>query len=526
MRVGLVWLRAPTIGMSSAQSASDIPGRADPRVQPLEGSNTELVDRTGRGQSVPRRDRYDLVVIGGGTAGLVSSAIAAELGARVLLVERSLLGGDCLVAGCVPSKTLIRSARAAAELRQAHRMGIRISGSPEIDFRAIMERVRRVRARIAEDDSVSAFERRGIEVVIGDARFTGSAAITVNDRRISFSRAIIATGSRPRRADIPGLRATDYYTNESIFGLTELPRRLVLIGGGPLGCELAQAFARLGSRVTLVERGDRIMGPEDDEASEVVKRSLEADGVRVLTRSVVERAEGQGEAWTLHVKTPEGNEDIDATHILMGVGREAVVDELGLETAGVARSPKGITVNDRLRTTNPRVYAAGDCCLAAKFTHAADASARIAVRNALFLGRRRASRMIIPRCTYTSPEIASVGETGGDDFKVLKLPLGDVDRAVIDGTDEGWLKIFYRGRTKRIAGAVLVGDRAGDLISVVTGAMQQRATLEDISNTIFPYPTNAEVVRMAADAQQLEGLGSLTRRAAAAAIGLARWLRW
>lgn len=474
---------------------------------------------------MPGRRRYDLVVIGGGTAGLVSSAIAAELGARVLLVERSLLGGDCLVAGCVPSKALIRCARAAASVREVARFGIHGVGEPRVDFPEVMRRLREKRARIAHHDSVRAFEGRGVEVVFGEARFTGRRSVEINGTSVEFVRAILATGSRPRRPAIEGLGEEDYLTNETVFGLEELPERLAVIGGGPLGCELAQAFARLGSTVTLIEKSERVMGPEDADAAELLARSMSADGVRVLTGGEARRVEHEDGRKVLLVGEGSSEQRIVATHVLAGVGREAITEGLDLDRAGIETRRHGVVVNDRLRTSNRRVYAAGDCCLKAKFTHTADASARIAVRNALFFGWNKSSGMIIPRCTYTSPEIASVGDPGdADGTSTVKIELGDVDRAIVDGAEEGWLKVTYRERSGKIVGAVLVGDHAGDMISIVTATMKLEGTLKDLSETIFPYPTVGEVARMAGDEYQLRSLGSVMRGGARVALKIHRML--
>ncbi|MCI0677345.1 MAG: mercuric reductase, partial [Phycisphaerales bacterium] len=358
--------------------------------------------------------RYNLVVIGAGTAGLVTAAGAAGLGARVALIERKLMGGDCLNFGCVPSKALIRCARAAADARSAGEFGVAVPGSVTVDFGAVMERMRRLRAQIAPHDSAERFRSLGIDVFIGEAKFTGPDLIQVAGQTLRFSRACIATGARASAPPIPGLNETGYLTNETVFNLTELPRRLAVIGAGPIGCELAQSFARFGSSVTLIESESRIMPREDPEAVAFVEASLKRDGVRIVCGGRAATITTNAVTGDRIVALQCGDEKIDlhVDEILVGVGRTPNVVGLGLEAAGVRFDPrKGVEVNDHLRTSNRRIYAAGDVCSTPpyKFTHAADAMARIVIKNALFFGRAKASRLVMPWCTYTDPEIAHVG---------------------------------------------------------------------------------------------------------------------
>jgi pyruvate/2-oxoglutarate dehydrogenase complex dihydrolipoamide dehydrogenase (E3) component len=420
---------------------------------------------------------YDLVVIGGGTAGLVTAFGAAGLGARVALAERARLGGDCLNTGCVPSKALLRSARAVREIGGAARLGVHAS-APRVDFGAVMARMRATRERLAVHDSAARLRAAGIEVFHGHAAFAGAREIVVGDARLRFRRAVIATGGRPSVPAVPGLAEAGYLTSETIFDLDVLPRRLLVIGAGPIGCELAQAFALFGSDVSVADIAARPLPREDADASAVVRRSLEADGVRFsLGAAPLRIARG------------------DADAILVAAGRAPVVDGLELDAAGVRHGPQGVVVDGRLQTTNPRVFAAGDVASPYQFTHAADALARIAVQNALFFGRRRAARLVIPWCTYTAPEVARVGAIDGE---AITVPLGQIDRAVIDGEDEGFVRVHHaRGR---IRGCTIVAPQAGELIGAVADVMRRGGTLSDLAGAIYPYPTYAEGLRKAGDA--------------------------
>src|SRR4051812_46521982 len=364
------------------------------------------------------RGRYDLAVVGGGTAGLVSAMGAAGLGARVALIERGRLGGDCLNTGCVPSKALLRSARAAADARRAPALGVRVAGI-EVDFAAVMRRMRERRADIGPHDSASRLRAAGVDVYFGDARFTGPASIAVAGRTLVFRRAVIATGSRPAVPAIPGLDRVPFLTSDTLFELREQPARMAIIGGGAAGCEMAQAFARLGTAVTLLEPEARVLPREDADAAAIVARQLTADGV------------------TIRAGAPVTSLPPDAGHVLVAAGRDVNVEGLDLAAAGVAADAHGVVVDDYLRTSNRRIFAAGDVCSSYKFTHAADAMARIVIRNALFFGRQRASALVIPWCTYTDPEVAHVGayedaaRRAGRAVETITIPLADVDRAVV-----------------------------------------------------------------------------------------------
>ncbi len=354
--------------------------------------------------------RYNLVVIGAGTAGLVTAAGAAGLGARVALIERNLMGGDCLNVGCVPSKSVIRSSRVCAEIQDAHKFGVSVSGHVEADFGAVMERMRRIRAGISYHDSAERFKELGVDVFLGDARFSGPDMVEVAGKTLRFKKAVIATGARAIAPPIEGLQATGYLTNETVFNLTELPRRLLVIGGGPIGCELAQAFARLGSEVTIVEVGWHFLSREDRDAADILARALERGGIQIRLNTSVKRVSVAGLEKLVHLESNGAQETVAVDEILVGVGRAPNVEGLNLEAVGVQYDERnGVVVNDRLQTTNPRIYAAGDICQRYKFTHTADAAARIVIRNALFMGREKLSALTVPWCTYTDPEIAHVG---------------------------------------------------------------------------------------------------------------------
>ena len=452
--------------------------------------------------------RYNLVVIGGGTAGLVTAAGAAGLGARVALIERDLMGGDCLNVGCVPSKALIRSARAAADIRNATAYGIHVPDGADAAFPQAMERMRRLRAGISHHDSAARFRDLGVDVFIGEARFVRPDKVAVGDAVLTFSKACIATGARAAAPPIPGLQEAGYLTNETVFSLTQLPTRLAVIGAGPIGCEMAQTFARFGSQVTLIASDPmRILPREDPQAATRVRASLEADGVRIVGGGKTARVNVEGIDKVISLECEGTSQELRVDQILIGVGREPNVESLNLEAAGVEYDTRqGVHVDDHLRTTNKRIFAAGDVCFAYKFTHVADAMARIVIQNALFFGRAKASALTIPWCTYTAPEIAHVGLAPADaDARGIKLDtfsveMADVDRAVLDGQVQGLLKIHTKRGTDRILGATLVAEHAGEMISEITLAMTAGIGLSAIAKTIHPYPTQAEAIKKAGDA--------------------------
>ncbi len=449
--------------------------------------------------------RYNLLVVGAGPAGLVAAIGAARLGAKVALVEKHLMGGDCLNVGCVPSKSLIRAGRAYAAVRDAGAFGVRVPESVEVDFPAVMERLRRKRAGLSRHDSAERFKRLGIDVFIGEGRFTGPDVFEIGGSRIAFARACVATGARAAAPSIAGLDQVDYLTNETIFTLTELPRRLGVIGAGPIGCELAQAFRRFGSEVHLLESTHGILPREDQEAAEIVKESLLRDGVKIYCCGKQTRVEKDGPSATrLVFDSHDQGYDIPVDKLLVAVGRAPNVESLGLEQAGVEYDKRGIQVDDRLRTSNKRIFAAGDVASRYQFTHAADFMARIVIGNALFFGRGKASALTIPWCTYTEPELAHVGKTArqleedNEPFQTFTVPMNEVDRAVLDGEDAGFVKV-HTDRKGRILGATIVAAHAGDLIGEISLAMTHGLRLGQIAKAIHPYPTQGEALRKAGD---------------------------
>jgi pyruvate/2-oxoglutarate dehydrogenase complex dihydrolipoamide dehydrogenase (E3) component len=472
--------------------------------------------------------RYNLVVIGAGTAGLVTAAGAAGLGAKVALIERHLMGGDCLNVGCVPSKGVLRAARAVVAVRSAPRFGVRVPEGAEVDFARAMERVREKRARLSPNDSAARFRGLGVDVFLGDASFAGPDTIEVGGKRLRFKRAVVATGARAILPPIEGIEHRAVSTNETIFDLTERPDRFVVVGGGPIGAELSQAFARFGSEVTIVEMLPRLLPRDDPDAAAVVTRALERDGVRMRLGSRVTRIEADGREAAVHVAGPDGAESrLRADRILMGVGRAPNVEGLNLEAAGVAYDPRfGVGVDDALRTTNPRIFAAGDVAIPHKFTHTADFSARIVIQNALFLGRKKLSALIVPWCTYTDPEVAHVGMSASDaaqaDIAVetFEISLGDVDRAILDGEEEGFVKIHVARGSDRILGATIVAAHAGEMIGEIGLAIVHGIGLGSIASVIHPYPTQAEAIRKAGDAYNRTRLTPRVKRL------FERWLSW
>ncbi len=462
--------------------------------------------------------RYNLVVIGAGTAGLVCAAGAAGMGAKVALVERHLLGGDCLNVGCVPSKALIKAARAAAAVRDAGEFGVHVPDGVTVDFGQVMQRMRRLRASIALNDSAKRFSDLGIDVFIGQGRFVDANTVDVDGQRLVFKKAVIATGARAAAPPIEGLNKIDYLTNETVFSLTGLPGRLAVIGAGPIGCEMAQAFARFGSEVFLLETMHGILAREDHDASKIVLESMLKDGVKFLCcGKQLKLAKAEGGKIRLTVESHGKMYDEVFDQILVAVGRAPNVENLGLEAAGVAFSRKGVQVNDKLQTSKPHIYAAGDICSPYQFTHAADFMARIVIRNALFFGRAKTSALTIPWCTYTEPEIAHVGlyekQAGeqGIEIDTFSRKLEEVDRAILEGRTNGLVRVHVRKGTDKIVGATIVASNAGDMISEITLAITQNLGLKQIADTIHPYPTQAEAIRQIGDAYNRKRLTPLAK---------------
>jgi pyruvate/2-oxoglutarate dehydrogenase complex dihydrolipoamide dehydrogenase (E3) component len=463
--------------------------------------------------SNPQPDgRYNIVVIGAGTAGLVTAVIAAGLGAKVALIERHLMGGDCLNVGCVPSKGIIRAARAWADLKQADEFGVHIPPGVKYDFGAVMARMRKLRARISHTDSAHRYTSLGVDVYIGDATFADRGTIRVEGpaghRSLKFVKAAICTGARAAAPPTPGLQEAGYLTNETVFSLTELPPRLGVIGAGPIGCELAQAFARFGSRVYLIEAMHGIMPNEDRDAAAIVEQAMKQDGVTLLCCGKELKVQKTEAGKRLTVDSHGQHYDLTVDEILVGVGRAPNTQGLGLEAAGVEYDKTGVKVNARLQTSNPHIFAAGDVCSKYKFTHAADAMAQIVIQNALFphplgLGYASMDRVIMPWCTFTEPEVAHVGlyemeaKAKGLDVETYTYKLEEVDRAILDGEEEGFARVHIQKGSDKILGATIVAARAGDMIGEFSVAMKAGAGAKTIAATIHPYPTQAEVNKKA-----------------------------
>jgi pyruvate/2-oxoglutarate dehydrogenase complex dihydrolipoamide dehydrogenase (E3) component len=458
--------------------------------------------------------RYNIVVLGAGTAGLITAVVAANLGAKVALIEKHLMGGDCLNVGCVPSKGVIRAATAWSDVRHADEFGLHVPAGVKYDFAAAMARMRKLRTRISHNDSVHRYTKLGVDVYIGSGRFTGRDTIEVQgpagNRTLQFVKAAICTGARASAPPTPGLKEAGYLTNETVFTLTELPARLGVIGAGPIGCELAQSFARFGSQVYLVEAMHGIMPNEDRDAAAVVEATMLRDGVKLLCCGKDLKV-GTSEAGK-HLRLDSHGQQYDVTvdEILVGVGRTPNVEGLGLDAVGVEYDKMGVTVNDRLQTTNPRIYAAGDICSKHKFTHAADAMAAIVIQNALFphpfgLGHASTNSLIMPWCTFTEPEIAHVGMYEKDakeksiEVDTFTFKLDEVDRAILDGQDEGFARVHVKKGTDQILGATIVAAHAGDMINEYSLAMKAGVGLGTIAGVIHPYPTQAEVVKKTAN---------------------------
>lgn len=470
--------------------------------------------------------KYNLVVIGAGTAGLVTAAGAAGMGAKVALVERGLMGGDCLNVGCVPSKGIISAAKAIASVKAAAEFGVHVPPGTEIDFSEAMARMRKLRSNISPHDSVKRFTELGIDVFLGQAEFVDSNTVTVADQNLTFTKAVICSGARAAAPPIPGLKDVPYLTNETFFSLTSLPKRLGVIGAGPVGCEMAQTFARFGSEVFLVESQNGVLPKEDRDAGAIISEALQADGVTLLGQGRDLTVSKSTEGIHLKVDSQEKSYDVIVDQVLVAVGRAPNVEGMNLEKVGVSYSKKGIQINDHFQTSNPRIYAAGDICSPYQFTHAADFMARAVIRNALFKGRAKHSQLIIPWCTYTSPEVAHVGLTAeqakaqGIEVDTFTQPLSGVDRAILEGETNGFARVHVLKGKDKIVGATIVATHAGDMIGTFSMAMNHKIGLGSIANVIHPYPTQGEAVRKLGDLYNRTKLTPFVKRL------FSKWLNW
>jgi len=453
----------------------------------------------------------DICILGAGSAGLSVAAGAALLGARTVLIEPGAMGGDCLNTGCVPSKALLASAKAAVAHRSAGGLGLRAQ-APEVDFKAVHDHIRGVIDGIAPQDSVERFEGMGVTVLREAGRFTGPREVEAGDAKILARRFVIATGSAPLVPPIPGLEGVPYLTNETVFGLSELPRHLIVIGGGPIGCELGQAFCRLGARVTLLEQA-RILPQDDPELADILRDRLRADGLDIREGARVTMVEaletGAGGQVGVSVTVESGGsaepitERIEGSTLLMAAGRRPVVEDLGLEAAGIAYGHRGVEVDARLRTTNPKVFAAGDVVGGYQFTHMASHHAVVVIKNALFRLPAKVETRAVPWVTYTDPELAQVGLTEAQArqkhgaIRVLRWPFSENDRARAERSTEGLVKVIASPRG-RILGASILGAQAGELIQPWTLAIAQGIKLSAMAGIIAPYPTRGEAGKRAA----------------------------
>lgn len=451
------------------------------------------------------KPRYDLVILGGGPAGLAAASAAVQSGLRVALVERERLGGTSLHAGSVPSKAIVRSGAVLAASRGGGRFGVSAGAVPVAEFDVVMARMRGIRRRIAEYTSVERLQRCGVDVFFGAGAFVGKGTLRAGTQRLAYKRALVATGARPSPSNIPGLEQAGYFTSETIFDILRLPKRLVVIGGGPLGCEMAQALARLGSCVTIVQNEPKFLPHEERDAAELLSQSLSKDGVetRLNTTVIGARVEG-GEKW-IDLESNGAKSALAVDEIMLSIGRAPNVDGLGLDAAQIDfDDARGIHVDDFLRTTNPRVYAAGDVCMAHKFTNAAQESARIAVANAFERKRRRRSQLLIPWCTYCDPEIAHIGlhvreaRKRAIPVRSITIMMHDVDRAITDGQENGFVKIHVRRGTDEILGATVVAAHAGELINELSVIMNAGIGMRRLSGILHTYPTQSDAIRLAA----------------------------
>jgi pyruvate/2-oxoglutarate dehydrogenase complex dihydrolipoamide dehydrogenase (E3) component len=509
---------------------------ADPiRMEPADEWNQQLIDNVHppTWQNPVPQGRYNLVVLGAGTGGLITALIASSLGARVALIERHLMGGDCLNVGCIPSKAVIRGAQVVHEAREAARFGMPGSQADLGDFGAVMRRMREIRARISHEDSAERYsEEFGIDVYLGDACFAGNGRVEVGDQVLEYSKAVIATGARAAAPPIEGLADAGYLDNETVFNLTERPRRLAVIGAGPIGCELAQSFRRLGSEVHILERMDQILTREDPDAARIVQGAMVREGVEMVFECEVRRVERRGNERIIHLTCPEkGSRELVVDEILVGAGRAPNVEGMGLESVGVDfDSRAGVEVDDSLRTSNKRIWAVGDVCMKWKFTHAADAAAKIVVQNALFavgpIGRKRVSDLIMPWCTYTEPEIAHVGmyerdaQERGVEIDSYAVSIAEANRAVTDGQEEGLVKVHVKKGSDEIVGATVVAAHAGELVTQFTMAIQNKIGLGSFTNVIYPYPTQGEAIKRVAGAYTRTRLTPTIKRV------FEHWLSW
>lgn len=454
--------------------------------------------------------QYDLIVIGGGAAGLTASGFGALMGAKTALIESNKLGGDCTWTGCIPSKTLLKASRVAHQIRTANRFGLKPL-EPQFDFGEVLKHVHQIQQRVYEDaDAPPNMERFGVEIISGRARFLDPHTIEVTGQRLSARFFVIAAGSRAAVPDIPGLLPDDYVTNETVFSLKTQPPRLVVLGGGPVGIELAQAFRRLGSEVTVVQQNERILPRDDRELSALLQGMLEAEGVPILMKAKLNSVKRNGPTLQLQVVRDGQNVMLDADKLLIAAGRQALTADLNLDAAGVKHEKSGIPVNPRCQTNVRHIYACGDITGTLQFTHMAEHMAKVAVQNAILHLPARVDKKHVPWCTFTDPELAHVGwgekelEQRGLSYETYRVPFTKIDRAVTEGESAGLLKVFAKRKSGKVYGVSILGINAGEMASEYALAMRNGIKLKAIANTVHAYPTLSLGNRRAADDWMLQ----------------------
>ena len=452
--------------------------------------------------------RYNLIVLGAGPAGIAAARLAAQMGGRVALIERGALGGDSLNVGCIPTQTLSACARQAYQVRQAENFGITQHPDRQASFSTMQARVRQVQATISRQDSAQELSRCGIDVFFGAGSFTSTSSIAVGEQTLRFVRALIATGGlQCLPTDIEGAEQAGYLSLDGLLRLPDMPERLMVVGGGPVGTEIAQACCRLGAEVTLVQKEPKFLPEEERDAAQLLAQSLAADGVQIRLNTTAVAVHRKGETRVVTLRSDGRSYDTAVDQVLVGIGRRPNVEGLDLDAAGIGLTPDGrVAVDDFLRTSNPRVYAAGDACMTRRFTQVAEASARLATRNALTRSTRRISHAVLPWCSHTDPEVAHVGLHITDahardlSVKTYTVLMHQVDRAITDGERVGFAKIHTRLGTDQIIGATIVARGAGDMVNEITLAMQKNVGLRDLAEVVTAFPARSQTLQLAAQA--------------------------
>ena len=461
------------------------------------------------------RTRYDLTIIGGGSGGLTAARLASSLGAKVLLVDKERLGGDCLYTGCIPSKSLIHAARIVYQARNAANLGL-MPVNLEVDLAKINHHIQTVIGNVAEGEKVYA---EGVTVRFGEVSFKSATELTLNGETFISRNTLISTGSRPLIPRIEGLENTGYLTNEDVFHLMSLPSSLIIVGAGPIGVELGQAFKRLGTGVTIIEGLDRILPKEDPEVSITLSDVLRSEGINIVTNALFINAKRAGNKKVVTAKQGEKNLEIEADEILVSIGRQPNIEGLNLEAARITYTNKAIQVNEHLQTSAPNIFAIGDVIGGYLFTHMAAYQAGIAVRNALVpIGRKKVDYRVVPWCIFTDPEAARVGLTSDEaakqykETRVVTFPAADIDRAQTENNITGFIKLVLAGKKEEIVGAHLVCAHAGELLGELALAMQHHLTINDILNTIHVYPTMSTGIQQTAFEAYLQGSQAKSNR--------------